>query len=181
MRARSDIRADFARLIARPEDSLDLGRAALLVAAEADPSCDIEAYLRTLDQWGETLRRRLAPDWNNLQKLARLRDFIFEELNFRGDRKDYFAPRNSLLNHVIERRLGIPLSLAIVVMEVGWRVGIPFEGVGFPGHFLVRLTGEPRDLIPSTTRSRSTRRTASACSSRSPEDACRSAPRCSPA
>src|SRR5204862_4407572 len=80
-------------------------------------------------------------------KLARLRSFVFEELGFRGDRQDYYSPSNSLLHEVLSRRRGIPLTLAIVMMEVGWRVGIPFEGVGFPGHFLVRLTGEPKDLI----------------------------------
>src|SRR5262249_14086863 len=58
-----------------------------------------------------------------------------------------YSPSNSMLNEVMERRLGIPLTLSIVFMELGWRVGIPFEGVGFPGHFLVRVTGAPRALL----------------------------------
>jgi regulator of sirC expression with transglutaminase-like and TPR domain len=141
------IRDDFVRAVGRSEPALDLARAALLVAAESDPRLDVDSQLHTLESWATELRARLEPDWNNLQKLARLRSFVFEELGFRGDSKDYFNPNNSLLNQVMERRLGVPLTLSIIFMELGWRVGIPFEGVGFPGHFLVRLTGEPRDLV----------------------------------
>jgi regulator of sirC expression with transglutaminase-like and TPR domain len=117
------------------------------VAAESDPRVDVEHALHTLEEWAGTLRARFEPGWNNLQKLARLRAYVFEELGFRGDRQDYYSPSNSLLHEVLERRRGIPLTLAIVMLEIGWRVGIPFEGVGFPGHFLVRLTGEPKDLL----------------------------------
>ena len=141
------IRADFERLVKRPEPALDLARAALLVAAESDPNVDVDGRLHTLDSWAAELRSRLEPDWNNLQKLARLRRFLFEELGFRGDRMDYYSPSNSLLHEVLRRRLGIPLTLGIIMLELGWRIGIPFEGVGFPGHFLVRLTGEERDLL----------------------------------
>jgi regulator of sirC expression with transglutaminase-like and TPR domain len=141
------IRADFVRMVARSESTIDLAQAALLVAAESDASVDIEAELSRFEAWGDELRGRLQPDWNNLQKLARLRAFLFEDLGFRGDRKDYFSPRNSLLHEVLHRRLGIPLTLSIVMLELGWRVGMPLEGVGFPGHFLVRLAGEPQDLL----------------------------------
>lgn len=141
------IRADFVRLVRAPEPALDLARAALLVAAESDPRVDVDRQLHTLDSWAAALRDRLEPGWNNLQKLARLRHFLFEELGFRGDHQDYYSPSNVLLHEVMQRRLGIPLTLSIIFMELGWRIGIPFEGVGFPGHFLVRLTGEPRDLL----------------------------------
>ncbi len=141
------IRADFAQMVQRPDPSIELARTALLVAAESDPNMDVEGQLGVLETWGEELNRRIDPSWNNLQRLARLRAFVFEELGFRGDREHYFNPSNSLLHEVLKRRLGIPLTLAIVMMEVGWRIGIPFEGVGFPGHFLVRLPGEPRDLL----------------------------------
>jgi regulator of sirC expression with transglutaminase-like and TPR domain len=147
MAARERIRADFTRMVKRPEPALDLARAALLVAAEADPNVDVDGTMRTLDGWAEELRARLDPEWNNLQKLARLRRFLFDDLGFRGDHTDYYSPRNSLLHDVIQRRRGIPLTLSIIFMELGWRLGIPFEGVGFPGHFLVRLAGEPRDLL----------------------------------
>jgi len=142
-----DIRADFVQMVQRPESAFELARTALLVAAESDPQIDVDGQLDILDQWAQQLKSRLDPDWNNLQKLARLRAFVFEELGFRGDRMDYYSPSNSLLHEVIRRRRGVPLTLAIVMLEVGWRCGIPFEGVGFPGHFLVRLAGEPKDLL----------------------------------
>ncbi|HEY6866610.1 MAG TPA: tetratricopeptide repeat protein [Candidatus Eisenbacteria bacterium] len=142
-----DIRAHFIRMVQQPEPAIDLARTALLVAAESDPNVDVDGELHTLESWAAELRARLEPGWNNLQKLARLRAYVFEELGFRGDRLDYFNPSNSLLHEVLHRRRGIPLTLAIVMMELGWRIGIPFEGVGFPGHFLVRLAGEPLDLL----------------------------------
>jgi len=134
-------------MMERPESAIELARAALLVAAESDPGADIEGSLRQLDAWAAELARRFQPGWNNLQKLARLRAFLFEELDFRGDAREYYSPGNSLLHEVLRRRRGIPLTLGIVMLEVSWRVGLPMEGVGFPAHFLVRLTGEPRDLL----------------------------------
>jgi len=134
-------------MIQRPEADIDLARSALLVAAENDPGLDVEAEMARLDAWAGELGRRLDPSWNNLQRLARLRTFMYEDLGFKGDVQGYYSPSNSLLHSVMSRRLGIPLTLSIVFMEIGWRLGIPFEGVGFPGHFLVRLTGEPGDLL----------------------------------
>jgi regulator of sirC expression with transglutaminase-like and TPR domain len=141
------IRADFVQMVNRPDEAFELARAALLVAAESDLDVDIDGELRQLEAWASELQRRCPPDLNNLQKLARLRSFVFDDLKFRGDHRDYYSPSNSLLHEVMKRRLGIPLTLSIVFMELGWRIGVPFEGVGFPGHFLVRLPGEPRDLL----------------------------------
>ncbi len=130
-----------------PEPTLELARAALLVAAESDPALRVDEQIGILEEWGATLKARLEPGWNNLQRLARLRAFVYDELGFRGDTRDYFDPRNVLLHEVLRRRKGIPLTLAIVVLELGWRIGMPLEGVGFPAHFLVRLAGEPGDLV----------------------------------
>ena len=140
-------RADFIDIVRRPDHAVELARAALVVAAGCDPNVDVDGELMPLDEWAEELNRRVEPGWNNLQRLARLRAFLFEELGFRGDRQDYFSPSNSLLHEVLRRRRGIPLTLGILMLELGWRVGMPLEGVGFPGHFLVRLAGEPRDLL----------------------------------
>jgi regulator of sirC expression with transglutaminase-like and TPR domain len=142
-----DIRADFQRLIGQPENSLDLARAALLIAAEAAPEIDVDREMHTLERWAGELRTRIDPQWNNLQKLARLRAYVFDDLGFRGDERDYYSPSNSLLHEVMKRRRGIPLTLSILFLELGWRIGMPLEGVGFPGHFLVRLSGEPGDLL----------------------------------
>jgi regulator of sirC expression with transglutaminase-like and TPR domain len=141
------IRRHFRDMLQRPDAQIDLARAALLVAAENDPTLDVETEMARLDQWAGELGRRIDPSWNNLQRLARLRTFMYEDLGFKGDVRGYYSPANSLLHSVMSRRLGIPLTLSIVFMEIGWRIGVPFEGVGFPGHFLVRLTGEPGDLL----------------------------------
>ena len=147
MQHQDPIREDFIRSVKRPEPAMDLARTALIVAAESDPDVDVDGVIHTLDSWAGELERRCDPEWNNLQKLARLRSFVFEELGFKGERRDYYNPGNSLLHEVVKNRRGVPLTLSIVFMEIGWRLGIPFEGVGFPGHFMVRLTGEPGDLI----------------------------------
>jgi regulator of sirC expression with transglutaminase-like and TPR domain len=143
----TSIRERFVAMMQRPEQDIELARTALLVAAENDPTLDVDASLATLEQWAATLAARVQPEWNSLQRLARLRNFMYEELGFKGDVQSYYSPENSLLHSVMTRRLGIPLTLAILFMEIGWRIGVPFEGVGFPGHFLVRLTGEPGDLL----------------------------------
>src|SRR5262245_65597436 len=92
------IRTDFVRMVQRPDPAIELARTALLVAAESDPNVDVDGQLLVLDEWATEFKRRIDPDWNNLQKLARLRSFVFEELGFRGDREDYFSPSNSLLH-----------------------------------------------------------------------------------
>ncbi|MGD8279409.1 MAG: tetratricopeptide repeat protein, partial [Gemmatimonadota bacterium] len=71
----------------------------------------------------------------------------FEQEQFRGNTDAYYDPRNSFLNDVLDRRLGIPLTLSVVMLEVGWRLGLPLEGVNFPGHFLVRFAGEASNLL----------------------------------
>lgn len=147
MQVPDSIRNDFIQMVKRPESQFDLAHAALLVAAESHPDLDVQAALGRIDAWADELRERVEPSFNNLQKLARLRRFAFEHLGFRGDHTDYYSPSNSLLNEVMERRRGIPITLSILFLELGWRIGIPFEGVGFPGHFLVRLSGEERDLL----------------------------------
>jgi regulator of sirC expression with transglutaminase-like and TPR domain len=147
MQDNDHIRSDFIRLVGRPDADFDLVHAALLVAAESQPELDVQGELRRIDTWADELQQRVEPSFNNLQKLARLRNFAFEHLGLRGDVKSYYSPSNSLLHEVMSRRRGIPLTLGILFLELGWRIGMPIEGVGFPGHFLVRLTGEEEDLI----------------------------------
>jgi regulator of sirC expression with transglutaminase-like and TPR domain len=123
----------FVRLVSAPEPPLD--EAALLIAAGADPSLDPGRWLHELD--------RLAAGVDSLPRLLRR---LFLEEGFRGNASNYYDPRNSLLPHVLTRRTGIPISLAVVCIEVGRRAGIPLEGVGMPGHFLVRVPGTDQHL-----------------------------------
>ncbi|MDQ6614063.1 MAG: transglutaminase-like domain-containing protein [Actinomycetota bacterium] len=128
----------FIALVQGPENALALDHAALLLAAHASPGMDVSAQLDRLDE--------LAAECPE-PTLDGLRQFLFEDLGFAGDTDDYSDPRNSFLDQVLDRRLGIPISLSVLMIEVGRRVGVPLEGVGMPGHFLVRHCAPPRVLI----------------------------------
>ncbi len=133
----SDVTARFAELVSGAEEDIALDEAALLIAAHAYPGLDIPAELGHLDE----IAAGCTPS------LEGLRHHLFEVLGFSGNTRRYGDPRNSFLNEVLHRRLGIPISLAVVTMEVGRRVGVPFQGIGMPGHFLVRHTGTPSALL----------------------------------
>lgn len=132
-----EARRSFARLVAQPDASIELAHAALLVAAEERPGLDVEHYRARLYELGLTARERLARDEESNPVVA-LNKFIFEELGFAGNQADYYDPRNSLLSDVLERRKGIPITLSVVYMEIGRRAGVHVEGIGLPGHFIVR-------------------------------------------
>jgi regulator of sirC expression with transglutaminase-like and TPR domain len=134
-------RERFIAAIAGSASSLDLGRVALLIAAEEEPQTNVEHYLLLLDEWGETARARIARRSFGAAVEA-FNQFMFEELDFTGNQTDYYDARNSFLNEVINRRTGIPLTLSIVYMLVSRRAGFHVEGIGLPGHFIVRLTDE---------------------------------------
>jgi regulator of sirC expression with transglutaminase-like and TPR domain len=131
----------FARYVARPEREIDLAEAALRIAAEAYPALDITGYLAWLDTQGERARERLSPSSNPSLVIAELNRLIFDELGFHANVEQYYDERNSFLNEVIERRTGIPISLSLVYIEIGTRAGLRMEGIGLPGHFVVRAGG----------------------------------------
>jgi regulator of sirC expression with transglutaminase-like and TPR domain len=118
-----------------------------LVAKEEYPQLPVELYLARLDQLAEEVKDRLADETAPLLVLGELTDTLYRRRRLKGNRDAYYDPRNSFLNDVLDRGLGIPLTLAIVFLEVGWRLGLPVEGVNFPGHFLVRFKGDAMDLI----------------------------------
>src|SRR5262245_66297754 len=126
---------ELAELVSRPDGRIDLGRAALSIARWQYPDLDAEAYLERLDGLARAVdgTRRAAAA---LGRLHRLRDYLFVEQGFAGNRDDYYDPRNSFLNDVLDRRQGIPITLSLVLMEVGKRLGLHIEGIGLPGHFI---------------------------------------------
>ena len=140
-------RSRFARMVASSEAELDLALGALLIAAEEYPQLVPDLYVRRLDLLAERVRDRLADETAPLVVLQEMNRVLFEEEGFRGNAEAYYDPRNSFLNDVLDRRLGIPLTLSIVYLEVGWRLGLPLEGVNFPGHFLVRHVGAAVRLL----------------------------------
>lgn len=138
---------EFRRELNRPDGQVNLARAALLIACEAYPQLHVNAYLTRLDQLAEEVRDRLADESAPLVLLEEMGRTLYERHGFRGNRDEYYDPRNSFLSDVLDRRTGIPLTLGIVYLEVGWRLGLPLEGVNFPGHFLVRFAGEEVRLL----------------------------------
>lgn len=124
----------FGALLQGPDGSIDLGRAALAVARLEHPDLDEFRELARLDALAARVGAGRRGDAAALEKLRR---FLFEEEGFRGNDGEYYDPRNSCLNDVLDRKLGIPITLSVLTMEVGRRVGIDIAGVGLPGHFIV--------------------------------------------
>ncbi len=140
-------RSRFERAVQGADADIDLARGALLVAAEEYPQLPVDAYLHRLDILAERARDRLAGETAPPVVLQSLLRTLFEEEGLRGNADAYYDPRNSFLNDVLDRRLGIPLTLSIVLLEVGWRLGLPLRGVNFPGHFLVAFEGESMGFL----------------------------------
>ena len=137
----------FARLLGRPDCEIHLDEAALEVARVGYPDLDPGVTLAQLDDLaGRTLERRLS-DEGPCGFVATLTRSLFEVEGFRGNESDYYDPRNSFLNDVLTRRLGIPITLSVVLLEVARRLDWPVRGVSFPGHFLVRADVGDRGLI----------------------------------
>ena len=137
----------FAHLAARPEADVDLLRVALLLAEPDYPGLDIGAYLDRIDELGALARVRVVGPRPSARssappKVAALLSLLYDEIGFHGDTEDFYDPRNSFINEVLDRRVGIPITLALVVVEVSRRAGVEAHGVGFPGHFLVRFDGD---------------------------------------
>jgi regulator of sirC expression with transglutaminase-like and TPR domain len=128
----------FARLLKEEDLKIDLARACLMIAQDAYPSLDVEKYLSDIDSLGFRLRALLKNQAIE-ERVVALNEFLFEKLGYWGNADDYYDPRNSYLNDVIDRKTGIPITMSILYLEVGRRIGLPLEGVSFPGHFLVRL------------------------------------------
>ena len=128
----------FAQVVGGPDEAINVAEAALLIATEEYRDLEIEAYLVRLDEMAATLKRRLRADISQADTVIALNRYLFDELGFAGDGANYYDARNSFLNEVLDRRRGIPITLALVYIEIGRRVGLPVRGVAFPAHFLVK-------------------------------------------
>jgi regulator of sirC expression with transglutaminase-like and TPR domain len=127
----------------RAGEAVGLAEAALVLAAEFQPASDPNVPLAALDRLGEDAARSVPRAGDAAVRVAGLIAFLSGEAGFRGNQQQYDDPRNSFLDVVLERRTGIPITLAIVYSEVAARIGLELQGVSFPGHFLLRTPGEP--------------------------------------
>jgi regulator of sirC expression with transglutaminase-like and TPR domain len=133
--------------INQAETAIDLGRAALVVAQTAYPDLDIDVQLRLLDHMAAEVASRLPAARYPLRIIQTINDYLFEELGFRGNTQNYYDPRNSFLNDVLSRRTGIPITLAVVYLEIARRIDFPMIGIGMPGHFIVQPDFEESDIF----------------------------------
>jgi regulator of sirC expression with transglutaminase-like and TPR domain len=129
----------FAALVA-VDEGLPLTEAVLAIAQDAYPDLDIQGTLAEIDALVLRLKRRLSDDADVVQKLQMLNRFFYRELGLAGNLNDYYDPDNSYLHMVVHKRRGIPISLAVLYMEMGQQIGLNVHGVAFPGHFLLRVT-----------------------------------------
>ncbi len=134
----STARELFAQEMSLPDREIDLAKTALYIAQEETPNLDIDAYLTQLDQWAQQARSLLPEERYPLRIIQTINQILYDELGFQGNEEDYYDPRNSFLNEVMERRTGIPITLALVYLEVSRRLDFPMVGIGMPGHFLIR-------------------------------------------
>ena len=135
---RASTLAKFARIVATPEADLDLALGALTIASDGRPEVEPEPTLAILDSLAERVRVRLDAGDPQDVVIERLNDVLYRETGFRGPTAaEFHDPRNSLLDIVAWRRIGLPISLAIVELEVAWRIGLSLHGIGLPGHFIV--------------------------------------------
>ncbi len=129
----------FAAILASSDQELNLGLGALLIAKDEYPDLAIDAYIAELDSIAQGVAVNLPSDASDVRKVYALNEHLFTTLAFEGNVQAYADPRNSYLNDVLDRRLGIPITLSVVYMEVARRLGLRLHGVSFPGHFLLKI------------------------------------------
>lgn len=134
-------------MVSRDDEHIDLAEAALLIAAEEYPRLDVETYLDKLDHFGDLAREQAAGSHDAVDLISALNSTLFDRLAFRGNSKSYYDPRNSFINEVIDRRVGIPISLTVVYIEVARRIGFPVKGVGLPFHFIAKHEAESGNMF----------------------------------
>jgi regulator of sirC expression with transglutaminase-like and TPR domain len=126
------------KIVSGPDEDISLVEAALLIASHGYPDLNVAAYLARIEELAHMLRMRVGEDATALERIADLNQFLFGDLGFAPNSEDYYDPRNSFLNEVLERRMGIPITLSVIYIELGRKIGLPLQGVSFPGHFLVK-------------------------------------------
>src|SRR5229473_3779668 len=141
----NDARREFTMIAAR--EPVPLARGALLIAKEEYPDLDIDAYLDKLAALAREAEPIVHAGSDTVERVQLLSHFLFELKGFEGNAENFGDPRNSFLNDVINRRLGIPITLSIIYLDVGRRLGINLYGVSFPTHFLVKAVDERGELI----------------------------------
>ena len=140
-------RKTFQQLVTLPDAAIPLAEAALIVACEEYPQLELSPYLDMLDRIGDLARRKRNAAGSPLDIVENINAVLFETYGFRGNSEAYYDPRNSFFNDVLDRRLGIPITLCVLYVEVSRRLNFPIVGVGMPGHFLVKYADRSEEFF----------------------------------
>ena len=138
---------DYFASLVQDDAHIPLFEAALCIAQDDEHLLDLNACLTDIDKFAVRLKRRLHADIAPIPKLRLLNNFFYQELGFSGNFNDYYNPDNSYLHKVLSTRRGIPISLAVIYMELAQQVGLDVKGISFPGHFLMKLSIKTGDII----------------------------------
>jgi regulator of sirC expression with transglutaminase-like and TPR domain len=133
--------------INQSDRDINLARAALYIAQTTYPDLDIDGQLRLLDEMAEEVAKRLPQSRYPLMVIRTINNYLYEELGFTGNHSNYYDPRNSFLNDVLARRTGIPITLALVYLEIAQRINFPMMAIGMPGHFMIRPDFEDSEIF----------------------------------
>lgn len=137
----------FREMVSRSDDEIELAEATLLIAREYCPDLPIDKYLNRMKLMANVVRLRLGDSPEPMEVFEAVNNHLFNGEGFKGNEAEYYDPRNSFLNEVIDRRRGIPITLSILYIEVAKNLGLRLSGVGFPGHFLVKYQSEQEEII----------------------------------
>lgn len=138
---------DYFKLLVKQEAEIPLFEAAAAIAQHASPTVDLEAVQNEVDALARRVRRRIPADATPIRRLQILNHFFYQEIGFGGNFNHYHDADNSYLHRVLQTRRGIPISLAVVYMELGRQIGLDLKGISFPGHFLMKLSVQPGDVV----------------------------------
>lgn len=137
----------FAEIAALDESVFSLDRAALAIGLEEYPELDIDYYLRRLDTLAARTEVLVGHTRSAINVIEGLNEVLFIQEGLRGNNEDYYDPRNSYVNEVLDKKCGIPISLSVIYMEVARRIGFHLEGVGFPGHFVMKHSSREKEIL----------------------------------
>lgn len=140
-------RKTFQQLVTLPDSAIPLAEAALLIACEEYPQLELSPYLDKLDHMADIAQETLSGVDSPVETVGKINTVIFEQFGFRGNTEDYEDPRNSFFNDVLDRRVGIPITLSTVYLEVSRRLRFPIAGVGMPGHFVVKYNDRKEEFF----------------------------------
>jgi len=140
-------RQRFRAIASLPDARLDLVEGSLVIALEEEPHLDVDAYLARVGTWSDAVRARLEGTRDIERIVDAINKLLFDEEGFHGEDEDYYDPRSALVNELIDKHAGLPITLSVLYIEISRRLGVEATGVSLPGRFLVKFSGEFGEIV----------------------------------